>query len=118
MVDHTNGIISHSARSRKDKKRHIPMIGMIKDIIVEQPKHTRHPNLVFGMTHEMFPTDNQAIRPITGIQANSAKTFAEHMGLDRYDSTDVGIALNYSQAIYSHIKAIPKWRTYQRATVM
>ena len=102
MVDHTSGIISYPARSRKDKKRHnIPMIGMIKDIIVEQPKHTRHPNLVFGMTHEMFRHRyNQAIRPITGHTSKSLrKTFAEHMGLDRYDSTDVGIALNHSQAI-------------------
>ena len=102
MVDHTNGIISYPARSRKDKKRHnIPMIGMIKDIIAEQPKHTRHPNLVFGMTHEMFRHRyNQSIRPITGHTSKSLrKTFAEHMGLDRYDSTDVGIALNHSQAI-------------------
>ena len=102
MVDHTSGIISYPARSRKDKKRHnIPMIGMIRDIIVEQPKHTRHPNLVFGMTHEMFRRRyNQSIRPITGHTSKSLrKTFAEHMGLDRYNSTDVGIALNHSQAI-------------------
>lgn len=102
MVDHTSGIISMPPRSRKDKKRHnIPMIGMIKDIIVQQPKHTRHPNLVFGMTHEMFRHRyNRSIRPITGHTSKSLrKTFAEHMGLDRYDSTDVGIALNHSQAI-------------------
>lgn len=102
MVDHTNGLVSYPPRSQKDKKRlNIPMIGMIKDIIMEQPKHTRHPNLVFGMTHEMFRHRyNRSIRPITGHTSKSLrKTFAEHMGLDRYDSTAVGIALNHSQAI-------------------
>ena len=102
MVDHTNGIISYPPRSRKDKKRHnVPMIGMIKDLIMEQPKHTRHPNLVFGMTHEMFRHRyNHSIRPVTGHTSKSLrKTFAEHMGLDRRDSTDVGIALNHSQAL-------------------
>ena len=102
MVDHTNGMVSYPPRSQKDKKRlNIPMIGMIKDIIMEQPRHTRHPNLVFGMTHEMFRRRyNQSIRPITGHTSKSLrKTFAEHMGLDRYDSTDVGIALNHSQPI-------------------
>ena len=102
MVDHTNGMVSYPPRSQKDKKRlNIPMIGMIKDIIMEQPKHTRHPNLVFGMTHEMFRHRyNRSIRPITGHTSKSLrKTFAEHMGLDRYDSTAVGIALNHSQAI-------------------
>jgi len=102
MVDHANGIISYPPRSRKDKKRHnIPMIGMINDLIMEQPKHRRHPNLVFGMSHEMFRHRyNRSIRPITGHTSKSLrKTFAEHMGLDRYDSTDVGIALNHSQAL-------------------
>ena len=102
MVDHTNGMVSYPPRSQKAKKRlNIPMIGMIKDIIMEQPKHTRHPNLVFGMTHEMFRHRyNRSIRPITGHTSKSLrKTFAEHMGLDRYDSTAVGIALNHSQAI-------------------
>ena len=102
MVDHTNGMVSYPPRSQKDKKRlNIPMIGMIKDIIMEQPKHTRHPNLVFGMTHEMFRLRyNRSIRPITGHTSKSLrKTFAEHTGLDRFDITAVGIALNHSQAI-------------------
>lgn len=102
MVDHTNGMVSYPPRSQKDKKRlNIPMIGMIKDIIMEQPKHTRHPNLVFGMTHEMFRLRyNRSIRPITGHTSKSLrKTFAEHTGLDRFDITTVGIALNHSQAI-------------------
>lgn len=102
MVDHLNGIISYPPRSRKDGKRHnIPMIGMINDLIMGQPKHTRHPNLVFGMTHEMFRLRyNRSIKPITGHTSKSLrKTFAEHMGLDRFDSTDVGIALNHSQAL-------------------
>ena len=102
MVDHTNGMVSYPPRSQKDKKRlKIPMIGMIKDIIMEQPKHTRHPNLVFGMTHEMFRLRyNRSIRPITGHTSKSLrKTFAEHTGLDRFDITAVGIALNHSQAI-------------------
>ena len=102
MVDHVNGIISYPPRSRKDRKRHnIPMIGMINDLIMGQPKHTRHPNLVFGMTHEMFRLRyNRSIKPITGHTSKSLrKTFAEHMGLDRFDTTDIGIVLNHSQAL-------------------
>lgn len=102
MVDNENGIVSYPPRSRKDNKRHnIPMIGMINDLIIGQPKHTRHPDLVFGMTHEMFRLRyNRSIKPITGHTSKSLrKTFAEHMGLDRYDSRDVGIALNHSQAL-------------------
>ena len=102
MVDRDNDIVSYPPRSRKEQKRHnVPMIGMIKDIILSQPKHTRHPDLVFGMTHEMFRLRyNRSIKPITGHTSKSLrKTFAEHMGLDSYSSIDVGIALNHSQAM-------------------
>ena len=101
MVDRDNDIVSYPPRSRKEQKRHnVPMIGMIKDIILSQPKHTRHPDLVFGMTHEMFRLRyNRSIKPITGHTSKSLrKTFAEHMGLDSYSSIDVGIALNHSLA--------------------
>ena len=106
MVDLTNSIISYPPRSRKDKKMHnVPMIGMIKDIICTQPKHSRHPDLVFGMTHEMFRLRyNRLIKPITGYTSKSLrKTFAEHMGLDAYDAVAVGIALNHSQATSGNV---------------
>ena len=116
MVDRENDIVSYPPRSRKEQKRHnIPMIGMIKDIIISQPQHTRHPDLVFGMTHEMFRLRyNRSIKPITGHTSKSLrKTFTEHMGLDAYDAVAVGIALNHSQATSGNVTS----KHYQRGTL-
>jgi len=106
MVDQHYKIITYPPRTRKQKRSYkIPMVGMIEDIITQQPIHLRHPDLVFGMSHSMFTARYDAhIKPITQHSSKSLrKTFGEHMGLDGYDDKAIGRALDHSHAVAGNV---------------
>ena len=101
MVDLEKQLISYSSKQKKENKPFIiPMIGMIEDVIRSQPKHLQHPNLVFGMSNEMFRKRfDDEVRPLINNTAKSLrKTWAEHMALEGYDPNAIGQGLNHSQA--------------------
>ena len=99
MVDPKNKIITYPSRSRKEKQPHvIPMVGIIEDIVLQQPTHLLHPKLVFGMTHSMFTSRyTQCVKPLIHNSSKCLrKTWSEHMGLDGYDDKSIGRGLNHS----------------------
>jgi len=117
MIDFDHKTISYPARSRKENKPHvIPMIGMLQDIVINQPRHLRRSDLVFGMTHEMFRTRyNKQIKPIINQTSKSLrKTWAEHMGLDGYDDKAIGRGLNHSWATQGSVTT----RSYYTASLV
>jgi len=92
------------------------MIGMLQDIVINQPRHLRRSDLVFGMTHEMFRTRyNKQIKPIINQTSKSLrKTWAEHMGLDGYDDKAIGRGLNHSWATQGSVTT----RSYYTASLV
>ena len=106
MVDLNRNTITYPSRSKKERRPHvIPIIGILEDIIRTQPKHIRHRELVFGMTHEMFRVRYNSL--VKGITKHSSKalrkTWAEHMGLDGYDDKSIGRGLNHSHALQGSV---------------
>ena len=101
MVDLEKQLISYSSKQKKENKPFIiPMIRMIEDVIRSQPKHLQHPNLVFGLSNEMFRKRfDDEVRPLINNTTKSLrKTWAEHMALEGYDPKAIGQGLNHSRA--------------------
>ena len=100
MVDKNDRVIRFPSSARKENRPHtIPLVGMISDVILSQPKHLLHPKLVFGMTSEMFRTryDN-TVKPILNQTSKALrKTWSEHMELEGYDPYTISLGLNHSQ---------------------
>jgi integrase len=99
LVDTQQKKITLPAFARKENQSHtIPMIGMIEDVIKAQPTHIEHPELVFGMTSEMFRLCyDTEVKPVLNQTSKAMrKTWSEHLFLEGYDPYAIGRGLNHS----------------------
>jgi integrase len=105
QVDLQEGVITYPKRSRKERKPFkMPLVGMVKDIIEAQPRHLEHPDLVFGMTDNMFKERyKRLVAPITNQSSKCLRvSWAEYQGLNGFDDSQIQMGLNHS-APQSHV---------------
>ena len=78
---------------------------MLEDILNRLPTYPDRPELVFGMTGEMFRTRYEKdIQPLIGYSSKCLrKTFAEHAGLQGFDDKAIGKSLNHSHATEGNV---------------
>lgn len=105
QVNQQEGVITYPKRSRKERKPFkMPMVGMVKDVIDSQLRHLRHPDLVFGMTDNMFKERyKRLVEPITRQSSKCLRvSWAEYQGLNGFDDSQIQMGLNHS-APQSHV---------------
>jgi integrase len=101
QVDLKEGVITYPRRSKKEKKPlQVPLTGMIRDIIQSQPVLPQYPELVFGMTENIFRGRyNDLIMPLIKQTSKSLRvSWAEHQGLNGFSEADIQAGLNHSSA--------------------
>ena len=78
---------------------------MLKDILKSLPSYDENPELVFGMTDQMFRKRYEAqIQPIIHCSSKCLrKTFSEHAVLEGYDDKSICRSPNHSHAISGNV---------------
>lgn len=106
QIDFANKRITYPPSSRKENRPHlVPITGMLEDIIKRLPTYPDRPELVFGMSGEMFRTRYEKdIQSLIGYSSKCLrKTFAEHAGLQGFDDKAIGKSLNHSHATEGNV---------------
>ena len=78
---------------------------MLKDILKSLPSYDENPELVFGMTDQMFRKRYEAqIQPIIHYSSKCLrKTFSEHVSLERHDDKSICRSPNHSHAMSENV---------------
>ena len=106
QIDFTTKRIIYPPISRKENRPHlIPITGMLEDRLKRLPTYPDRPELVFGMSGEMFRTRYEKdIQSLIGYSSKCLrKAFAEHAGLQGFDDKAIGKSLNHSHAIEGNV---------------